>query len=254
MKQLLTGNLKWGVIFLFFALTGGCNSPNAPDCLKSAGEQATEERVLDGKVEILDLEDFIHLTVFEAETTTDRIVLRGPVNLLPSVETDYQAGRLTIRNRNRCNWVRDFGNRLELELYTSDLNRIYYAGQGDLLFADTLVRQMFTFENRQGTGDVFIRLRADTASVVVHTGFSEVQIAGEVTSASLFNQGVGRLDASQLDAQVISCNNSSINELHVSALLYLYAFIGASGNVVSYGQPEQVELERQGSGTLIVID
>lgn len=243
-----------GVLVLFFALTGGCNTPDAPDCFKSAGEVATEERVFESPVTSLDLEDLIHLKVFETEAPLDRIVLRGPVNLLPGVVTDFTDGRLHIRNENRCNWVRDFGIRLEAELYTSSLRKLHYSGQGDVLFIDTLHRSAFTFENRQGTGDVFLRLAADTASIVVHTGFSETQVEGEVTSASLFNQGVGRFDASRLDAQVISCNNSSINELRVRASLYLYAFIGARGAVYAYGAPEQVEVERVGNGAFILTE
>lgn len=243
-----------GVWVLFFALTGGCNTPNAPDCLKSAGEVTTEEREFEGQVTSLDLEDLIHLTVFETEAPNDRIVLRGPVNLLPGIITDFIDGGLHIRNENRCNWVRDLGIRLEAELHTSSLRKMHYSGQGDVLFADTLYRSAFTFENSQGTGDVFLRLNADTASIVVHTGFSETLIEGEVISASLFNQGVGRMDASRLHAQVISCNNSSINELRVRASLYIYAFIGARGDVYGYGTPDQLDIERVGRGEFILVE
>ncbi len=231
-----------------------CNSPDAPDCLKSAGDLGEEIRTLDAAISSLIVEDLIHVNLHTVQPNEERVILRGPSNLLPGVSTSFSGGTLHIQNENRCNWVRDFGHRLEVDVFAASVQHISYLGQGDVICKDTLTGGLFTLENRQGTGDLELVLAVDSASVVVHTGYSNVKVSGSVISASLFNQGFGRFDAGDFDADVISCNQSSINEMIVRSRLYLYAAINSRGNVMCYGAPEQIEVKREGSGQLFLLE
>ena len=231
-----------------------CDRADAPDCLKSAGDLAVETRSLNGQVSTLELDDLVHLTVFNHDGGNDYLVVKGPANLLPGVETALEGSTLRIQNTNRCNWVRDLGIRLELELHTSALQHVLYTGQGDVVFADTLVRSSFSLENRNGTGDLHLRVHADSLSVVVHTGYSNVLLEGSCTSANYFNQGWGVFNAARMSGFAVSCNNSSINEMYVNSVDYLYAFIGSRGNVHFYGNPNRIESGREGSGMLIAAE
>lgn len=243
-------NLRTFISFFIALLAIGCNKPDAPACLKKAGNVSIEVREMSA-IEVLEINDLVHVNVFTASEGQDRVVVRGPKNLLPGLVTVQSGTNLIIGNENRCNWVRDFGVRLEVDVHSSALRHVGYYGQGDVLFADTLYGELFTFENRGGFGDVLLRLHADSASVEVHTGHSNVTLEGVVTSAALFNQGWGRFDAGALDALVISCNNSSFSDMIVRTRGYLYAYIGASGNVLYFGTPDQIDLERVGSGALL---
>lgn len=245
----------WKIIVIctcFGFIFSACNRPDAPDCLKSAGEIAQVSREIGGSIEHLDVNDLVHVKVFHSDGN-DRIVVRGPKNLLPDLITDFDAGILFIRNENKCNWVRKFSHRLEVDVYVGALKRISYAGQGDILIADSLRGSKFTFENKLGSGDVLIRVDVDTLEVLVHTGYSPTRVIGRSSLAFLFNQGIGRFDAHELLAPVVSCNNSSINTMEVYAEDYLHVFIGMSGDVWAHGDPEVVEVVREGSGELIVI-
>lgn len=233
-------------------LFSACNRPDAPDCLKSAGESTQEERDIQGFIQHLHVDDLVHVKVFHSDGD-DRVVVRGPRNLLPSLITEVDGERLLIRNENTCNWVRKFSHRLEVDVYSDQLRAISYAGQGDVLVVDSITATRFVFENRLGSGDVLLRVDVDTLEVIVHTGYSPTRVLGRASLAYLFNQGIGRFDARELITPVVSCNNSSINTMEVYAASYLYAYIGTQGDVWAHGNPPIVEVKRDGTGELILI-
>lgn len=246
MRRITLGSIL--VVVLFSA----CNRPDAPDCLKSAGEATHEARVIQGTIQHLHVDDLIHVKVFQSDGN-DRVVVRGPRNLLPSLITEVEGGRLSVHNENTCNWVRKFSHRLEVDVYVDQLQKISYAGQGDILVVDSISSTRFVFENRLGSGDVMLRVDVDTLEVLVHTGYSPTRVVGRASLAYLFNQGIGRFSAQELETSVVSCNNSSINTMEVYASSYLYAYIGTQGDVWAHGTPSTVELVREGSGELIMI-
>jgi hypothetical protein len=240
--------------FVLAACTAGCDRPDAPDCFKRAGESVVEVRELAGVVKHIELDDFVHLVYRSHEASLDRVVVKAPENLLPGIVTDYDGERLVIRNTNRCNWVRDFGVRLEVEVHSNSLQRMDYTGQGDVLFSDTLRVPVFTFESRNGVGDIMLRLQTDSTSVVVHTGYSDVHLEGSSTFLTCFNQGWGVFSAREFETAVVACNNSSFSDMHVWASDYLYAFIGGRGNIGYGGNPNEIETVRVGSGMLFAIE
>lgn len=239
---------------VFIAFAWACDKPDAPDCFKQAGELAVEKRVLGVQVLEADLDDLVNLTVFNTTENSDYVVVKGPQNLLPGIETRLDGSSLFITNTNRCNWVRDLGIRMEVELHTSALEHIAYRGQGNIVFADTLERPHFGFEGRNGAGDIHLRVVTDSLSVVMHTGYSNVLLEGSSTSANYFNRGWGIFNAARMSGFAVSCNNSSFNDMHVRSIDYLYAFLGGSGNVVFYGSPNQIESGRDGTGMLIAAE
>ncbi len=246
--------MRLPVLLLFIAFASACDKPDAPDCLKQAGEVGVEQRNLGAAIREVDLDDLVNLTVFNTTEASDYVVVKGPRNLLQGVETRLDGATLFIANTNRCNWVRDLGIRLEVELHTSALERIAYRGQGKVLFADTLHRPHFGFEGRNGAGDIHLRVVTDSLSVVVHTGYSNVLLEGSSTSANYFNQGWGVFNASRMSGFAVSCNNSSFSDMYVRSIDYLYAFVGGSGDVVYYGAPNQIDLGRDGTGMLIAAE
>lgn len=244
------GNVAYLLLSLaLFWVVSACNRPDAPDCLKRAGEETMETRHQGRLIEVLDVEDLMHVQVFRSDQPEIRVI--GPQNLLSDLVSEWSDGVLRLRNENRCNWVRDLGIRLRVEVYTPELVAVRYKGQGDLTLEDVFEAATFSFDCRQGTGDIRLQILADSVNVQIHNGVANLQLEGEARSAALFNQGTGRLDASEFLTEAASCNNSSINQMLVRTSAYLFAFIGLRGDVVHFGQNQQVELEQEGEGELI---
>lgn len=242
-------------IFLVFVacsvvFTTGCDRPSAPDCFKTAGDQAIEQRSFSQPIRTLAIDDLLEVRIFETDGP-ERIDIVGPANLLSKVRTSQDGSVVNVYNDNTCNFVRDLSIRLQVNCYVHALERLEYNGQGDLYFVDTLHTDVFTFESLESAGDVVLRLAVDSMEVLCHSGLSNFQIEGEARIAGLFNQGMGKMNAANLQAEAVLCRQASINSMKVRATAYLYAVITSRGDLFYAGEPADVEQVISGSGALI---
>lgn len=238
------------LIFVLFAASVlvGCKSGDAPDCFKTAGDVSSETRTIEGFLRKVQINDEIDVTFIPAEE--NKVIVKGPEYLIADVVTSQEQGTLQIRNENTCNWVRDLSIRMEVEVYTTEVEYINYQGQGDVLFQDTLETDHLTFENNQGFGDVLIRFSGDSLTVLNHD-YTNIKVIGEARIASFFHQGSGVFDASELQAVAVLTNNNSLNSLYVYPINYLFAKLTNKGNTYYKGSPENIDTDISGSGELL---
>jgi len=240
--------------FIVIAVVLGCSackSESAPDCFKQAGPDAVEVRSFSGSIREINIEGLI-----DVEIRTDSqgaIEVFGPEYLLNGIVTEQDGRFLNLRNETTCNWVRNLGVRFKVVIHASQLEAIDYRGQGDVIFVDTLYTNQFAFENRQGFGDVLIRYVGDSLNVMNHTGYANFILQGSSRTAGLFHQGVGVFDATDFSSSAVYSNNSSINQMLVNSTGYLFAKLSNKGNTYYKGNPDLIDLDINGTGTLIQI-
>jgi hypothetical protein len=238
-------NLTSAIILLI--ILNGCDKEHAPDCLKRAGEMKSEDRTT-GPFERIELRDYIQYDLVQSDGW--HVEVEAPSNLLPGISTEVTDGRLLIRNRNTCNFVRSFRHRIHVRIHAPSFHHIENYATGDINVPAPLEDRYFRIENRNAAGLVTLRLDCDSADVLTHTGVCDVILRGTCDHIRLFGQGTGWMDASGLSAQTALVNNSSINFIRVRARDYLYAYTRFSGDIFSHGTPVQVEEKHEGSGTL----
>lgn len=230
-------------------LITACNSPDAPDCLKSAGDPAIEERVLEGEITEIELHDLVDLVL--SDRGGDTISISGPANLLKDISTDLESGKLLIQNHNTCNWVRNLNRRVEVQVPISHLQKIAYWGQGDIIAEDTLRGSKFSLDSFHGSGDLDLTLEVDTLRITIQTGVAGIDLKGKAKWFEAFHQGYGVFDAHSLDCDLILANSNSINNMHLHVNNYLFAYIQSKGNIYYSGNPDQIDVEQPGTGSLI---
>jgi hypothetical protein len=225
-----------------------CNKEEAPDCFQSAGDYATERREIE-PFDLLELRDYIQLELHDTDVYFIEII--APENLIPDISTNFENGKLEIRNNNRCNWVRSYKNKITVRVHAPEFPEIENFGTGDITSTNTLKGQRILIQNRHSAGRIELDVQLDTLRIMMHTGVSDALLTGEVQVAELFNQGYGLVDARNLDSQYTFCNNSSINDIYLSAEQYLFAFIQFSGNIYVAGSPNDIDLTIEGDGELL---
>jgi hypothetical protein len=194
--------------------------------------------------------------LIDVEIRTDNegaIEVFGPEYLVNGIITEQDGGFLNLRNENTCNWVRNLGIRFKVVIHASQLEAVNYKGQGDVIFVDTLYTNQFSFENRQGFGDVLIRYVGDSLNVTNHTGYANFILQGSSRTAGFFHQGVGVFDAADFSSSAVYSNNSSINQMLVNSTGYLFAKLSNKGNTYYKGSPDLIDLDINGTGILIQI-
>lgn len=225
----------------------GCARENREDCFTSTGSENTEVRVMPPFTSIL-AEDRVNITV-RRDSAFYAEVIHGE-NMLQHVHTEVRDGELQIGYGARCNWVRDLGRRPLVVISAPSFARFENRGTGDINFADSLRTAHFTYEEYTANGKVNILLDTESAEILQHTGRTDLRISGRTESAGLYSAGQGKFDASELRARFANVNNSTFQDMRVRAAEYLYAFIGERGNICYFGDPDLIEREISGSGTV----
>jgi hypothetical protein len=109
---------------------------------------------------------------------------------------------------------------------------------------------LFSIDNRSAAGVHRLLLKVDTVNIASHTGVSDAIVSGQCDVVYLFNQGLGVIDAGQLQSQSAYVNNSSLNDMYVNVRDYLYAYILFSGSVFYDGNPASIDQIVEGNGSL----
>jgi hypothetical protein len=240
-------NWSWMFFVAMLVVFASCNREDAPDCLQSAGTYAIEERSLES-FSVIELNDYIQYEL--CDTNYFGVLITAPGNLIADIETEVEAGRLIIRNRNKCNFVRSYKNRITIRICAPDFKDIQNYATGDIITVNAIEGYRFSMDNRSAAGVHRLFLNVDTVNIATHTGVSDAIVSGQCDVVYLFNQGVGKMDARQLQSQSAYVNNSSLNNVYVNVQDYLYAYILFSGSVFYDGNPASIDQTVDGSGSL----
>ena len=241
-------NGYWLLCVATLVAFSACNREDAPDCFQSAGPYAKEERMLES-FSVIELNDYIQYEL--CDTNFYGVLITAPGNLISDIETEVEAGKLTVRNTNKCNFVRSYKNRITIRICAPDFEDIQNYATGDVTTVNAIQGSRFSIDNRSAAGVQRLFLKVDTVNIATHTGVSDAIVRGECDVVYLFNQGVGEIDAAQLQSRSAYVNNSSLNDLYVNARDYLYVYIQLSGNVFYDGNTSSIDQLIEGNGALL---
>lgn len=238
------------VVGLLAMLTlSACNRESAPDCFKQAGDDVMIVREV-GEFDQLELEDYLQIELIDSTACGVKII--GPKNVLPKIKTEVSEGVLHIWNGNRCNFVRSFKREIVVQVFAPTIRHIENRSTGNIRSVGMLFGPFMQIENRHAAGSIDIAFTGDSIAVLTHTGVSDVKLQGIVHQCSLFNQGLGIIDAAGLQSANTYINNSSINDVYAYSSGYLYSAINFSGNNYVGGHPTLIDESDEGEGELIL--
>jgi len=234
-------------ILLFLALVS-CDSPTAPDCLKSGGDITTETRNIS---EFLELEINGDFQVIIRDATTQSLEIEGPKNLLEKIVTEVYDNTLIVTNNNTCNWVRSY-DLPKVYISSPNITRIKQNGAGLVKSANTITYpdiQLVTVENSGDYELSFdnerVRISNNDLSNFYFSGRTDLLFVG-------FYAGDGRCECAELEADRVRVFQRSSNDMIVNAVNKLEGRIISTGNVIYTGQePAEIDISIEGRGDLI---
>ncbi|WP_255702929.1 GIN domain-containing protein [Antarcticibacterium sp. 1MA-6-2] len=94
----------WPFIVMVLMLAG-CDKEDAPDCLKTTGDIITYD------IEVAEFEELIvygRIKLFIEQGEEHKVVIETGKNLAGDITATVDAGRLSLRNNNNCNLIRDY--------------------------------------------------------------------------------------------------------------------------------------------------
>jgi hypothetical protein len=192
------------------------------------------------------LEDDVDLVL--TPDSGSSLQVTGGANLLPDIATDYAAGTLTIRNRNRFRWVRSYRRRLAVQAPAAALLTLEHKGTGAISCRDTL--DLYFLDYKQyGTSQCSLLVRTGRVAIDVN-GSGRLVLAGRAFSAYMATAKLARLDAAGFRTSIAQADSRGAQPLVCRVADSLSARITNRGDIVVWGQPK-LSLVKTGSGSVL---
>lgn len=242
--------LGWMPIWALLAL--GCNDADAPACFMRAGEAIEIVEELDNAPEVLKF--YGHLDIgFEAmDRPGIELHWAGPENVLHHRWTEWDGSTLIVGLEDRCQWMRDLGEQVELRIRCADVPEFVLHGQGTFDLSLVNPESSVVLDAYAHAGYLSLDCDVDSLTVRLHAGVSVAKATGDVNTLSLFASGLSSLDAGGVQSERAFVNQSAHPPIYFRASEYAYVALNSHGNVYGGANPPQDYLvEEQGGGALI---
>ena len=228
-------------------LLQGCEKDDFCNCTKSEGSMVSETRTLPA-FEFIDMDNNVDI-----ELTPDTItyaVLTCGKNLADGIETEVSGNTLFVRNKNRCNWLRDFDNKFTLNVHFNKLSHIGNYGSGNLTCTDTLRMDNLVVESWNGMGTLSFIFNGGDLYLKIHTGAADMEASGMANLLYIYTAGNGYMRTRNLEANTVWLTTNSTGDCEVFPKNELDVNIGYNGDVFYHGSPVVIRKSVTGSGNL----
>jgi len=236
------------VIILVFDLFIGCDSADAPDCLKSRGETIVQSYELEDFSQVEVNEDF---NVIIKQGATPQVDLITGENLVDNISIEVNSGILVLTDNNSCRWVRDL-DFPTVEITHPNLTSVRQNGGGKISSEGNLSYPDLFLISEDSSGDFDMSLTCDNLSISSNE-LSNFYLSGRVEELFIgFYSGDSRFEGEGLAATNTRVTHRGSNDMIVNVSGRLRGQIGATGDLIYVGQsPQQIDIEETNRGSLI---
>lgn len=245
------------LVFLILAtfLLSSCDAEDAPGCFKKAGEIIQDEVLVESFNEIIVYE---RVKLFIQQGPIQKVVIETGENLRKEVSVEVINNRLSIRNGNSCNLVRDY-ELTKVYVTVPDLTWLQNSSGsaietiGTLKLNDLWLRSV-NQENDLSIhtdGDFILDLDVENLRIT-NDNVSNYFLEGNVENFTVFfANGDSRLDASNLIVQRYEIFHRGTNKMIVFPVQSISGELRSSGDVISKNRPPIINVSEYYTGRLI---
>lgn len=230
---------------LFLLLFAGCTKGG---CLQEAGSTVTTVRSTPPFHQI-DLYDNIHLVL--TQDTAERVAVEAGEYLTPHIATMVEEGILKIRNNAACKGLRSPGEKIVVHVSVKALDRINYAGSGDVRSTNTLVADHITFFSEIGAGNIEVSLDARHIGSYIMDENADFIFHGRSDVCHSYTNSRGTIDFSDFTVRKMVIEFGSVRDATIQVTEDLDAVLYFKGNLFYKGGPVVSRNIRHSSGRLI---
>ena len=239
------------LVLIFITLSviiQGCGKDSFCNCFENTGSVGSETRLLNGFTKI-EMENNVDI-ILKHGNQHQAIITCGK-NLIDGIVTEVKDDVLYIRNKNKCNWIRDFKNKFTVEITYNQLEYIVTRGAGHVTCADTLKSPRFQVDSWNGTGVLDFIIDCNEVYFKLHTGPADIFASGKADIMYLYTAGNGFIKTAAVESDFTYVTTKSTGDCEVSAAKVLDVIIEYHGDIYYKGEPDIINTEITGSGKLI---
>jgi len=240
-------------ILLKIALVGlmfySCKKAEDRKCWKPVGKIISEERSLE-QFDKLNLFDGIDYQLIQ--DSLNYIKVTSGENLINFIESDVVNGELTIRDNNRCNFIRELPARIEIEIHYTSLVQVYNESHGAISGSISMPTGYLQWDNWIGATEINLTLDIDSAEFALHTGAPHFTPSGKANYIWYYTSGFCFIDGSNLVAQNGQAHNAGVGDIRIRVEQgWMACIIENFGNVYYSGNYGSIDFQDRGEGEFI---
>ena len=199
------------LILLIFLILGACTQSPLEDCFLSTGPIRTKKISLPSSPNRIEVFDNIDVTWHKSDSAF--IELKAGRNLLDKIEILFDGSKLELRNKAKCNWVRDYSKPIQLHIYSKPPGELLFSGFGEFITADTIKGQSLA-TLFYGTGKAKMILDLNLLSLDFNT-YGNLELFGRSNQADIFAFKEGKLNGLELKVEKLRITLRGLNKLQV---------------------------------------
>ncbi len=188
--------------------------------------------------------------IFDIELSTDSLFsvkLYSHEATIDDIEFIIDGTTLILSDNNPSQWLPDYP-RTRIVVSFPDISRIITSEPCSILSNDTLFVHDLSIETMELFTRIDLLIDAYNISLVTHTqDFGVHRFRGKTNNASFRVTGAARLDASGLRANYTNIFSRTVADSYVYAKDRLVAGMRHYGNIIYYGDPEEIEISEMSS-------
>lgn len=226
-----------------------CSCKKEHVCNFSKGEVETLSFSLDAFVK---LEISGRMEVEIVQSDTHRIEITAGSKLIPNILFEVTGDTLKLKDEVKCGFLRDRSDpEMKCKVFVDTLIEIRAYGFGRIFSSSPLVLNNLKIQTWDSSSDFEFEFIGNQLTLLNHTGPSNFLISGSTNTLELYSGGNGILDCSNLESKVALINHQGTGDFLMKASHQAFVEVGWTGNVLLFSNPDVLELNDYGRGSLI---
>lgn len=243
-------NIRYSIGSAILAfIFSSCGEDGALNCMKSTGEVVSEIRSVN---EFTEVEIGRRIEVVLVPDQSNYVVITAGGNLMSGIETQFEKGKLTINNNNKCNWLRSYKTSVTAEIHFKKLNKITNFGTGTIRTQGAITNDSITFEFWNSATSASVEVNNKNVFTIQHVGPNDITLSGKTDNLIAYGNDLAVLNADSLKADFVSVYWLSQKDASVQANQYLLGELTSDGNLYWRGTAEILKNITTGKGRIIV--
>ncbi|MGS2763594.1 head GIN domain-containing protein [Sinomicrobium sp. M5D2P9] len=240
------------IVYIIVFLLLSCDSENAGDCFKTAGDTVNRE---------IDVPAFSRILVKEGvqmvlkESAGYSVTIETGKNLVNDVHAEVTEGQLVLSNSTTCNFFRDYDQTI-VYVTAPDITEIRSSTQWDIRSDGVLTYPNLRIisenyqSDYQNTGNFYLHLENKSFGLVFNN-LSNCYLEGSTGKMNIYlAAGNSRVEAAGFVADEVTLYHRGSNDIIVHPLQHIQGDIYSTGDVISVNRPSQVEITEHYRGKL----
>jgi hypothetical protein len=237
-------------ILILLVLISSCKKAEERNCWKFYGDEVEKTVTLDV---FHSLEINPNLIVNLIQDTVHYCAIKGGKNVVNLLKKEVLNGKLTLKNENKCAFLRSPKKKITVDVHFVELDRIVYQGSENVKSKGVINGQILTIDLKETSGTLDLELNTTHCYVTAEPSWVNFKLSGFSNFARIVVKGNAYCDTRNFLVQDrITINSQTVGSCYVNgASNYLKCETNSSGNVYYTNTPGFIEWNDYGSGKLL---